>query len=47
VLAFGVILLLLISGFRIVDRTGRSQADPFTSIEMLDWRFPDLWRYAR
>jgi hypothetical protein len=47
VLAFGVILLLLISGFRAVDGAGGTQADPFASIEMMDWRFPDLWRYVR
>jgi hypothetical protein len=47
VLAFGLILLLLISGFRSVDGAGRTQADPFASIQMLDWRWPEEWRYAR
>lgn len=46
-LAFGVILFLLISGMRLVDGGGRIPADPFTAVQMLDWHFPDQWRYAR
>jgi hypothetical protein len=47
VLATGAILLLLISGFRLVESAGRKHADPFTAIQMLDWCIPDQWRYAR
>jgi hypothetical protein len=47
VLAFGVILLLLISGFRSIDGAGRTHADPFAVIELMDWRWPDQWQHAR
>jgi hypothetical protein len=44
---FGLALLVLISGFRQAGDAGRNPSDPFGSVEMVDWRLPDPWRYPR